>query len=176
MFLFSLLCNKQQLNCTVPAVFILFVSYIHSVINSSMAKIENKSHLSTIRPTQLKAKKKEPANYNVTIENLHNLVHSDFRECSLFILFWRGRGGGGYIMGERKVWGAFLQWGVVMKVFSCHLTEISTPILLANLIEIPSNSLFISSRITRCQILDIKFFEEQEQYFFFRVNLQLLKL
>ena len=64
-----------------------------------------------------------------------------------------------------------------MKGFSCHLTEISTPILLANLIEIPSNSLFISSRITRCQILDIKFFEEQEQYFFFfRVNLQLLKL
>ena len=63
-----------------------------------------------------------------------------------------------------------------MKVFSCHLTEISTPILLGNLIEIPSNSLFISSRITRCQILDIKFFEEQEQYFFFRVNLQLLKL
>ena len=54
-----------------------------------------------------------------------------------------------------------------MKGFSCHLTEISTPILLANLIEIPSNSLFISSRITRCQILDIKFFEEQEQYFFF---------
>ena len=92
MFLFSLLCNKQQLNCTVPAVFILFVSYIHSVINSSMAKIENKSHLSTIRPTQLKAKKKEPANYSVTIENLHNLVHSDFRECSLFILFWRGGG------------------------------------------------------------------------------------
>ena len=63
-----------------------------------------------------------------------------------------------------------------MKVFSCHLTEISTPILLANLIEIPSNSLFISSRITRCQTLDIKFFEEQEQCFFFRVNLQLLKL
>ena len=93
MFLFSLLCNKQQLNCTVPAVFILFVSYIHSVINSSMAKIENKSHLSTIRPTQLKAKKKEPANYSVTIENLHNLVHSDFRECSLFILFLRGGGG-----------------------------------------------------------------------------------
>ena len=87
MFLFSLLCNKQQLNCTVPAVFILFVSYIHAVINSSMAKIENKSHLSTIRPTQLKAKKKKPANYSVTIENLHNLVHSDFRECSLFILF-----------------------------------------------------------------------------------------
>ena len=167
MFLFSLLCNKQQLNCTVPAVFILFVSYIHSVINLSMAKIENKSHLSTIRPTQLKAKKK-PANYSVTIENLHNLVHSDFRECSLFILFWRG-GGGGYIMEERKVWGAFLRWGVVMKVFSCHLTEISTPILLANLIEIPSNSLFISSRITRCQTLDIKFFEEQEQCFFFEL-------
>ena len=59
MFLFSLLCNKQLLNYTVPAVFILFVSYIHSVINSSMAKIENKSHLSTIRPTQLKAKKKK---------------------------------------------------------------------------------------------------------------------
>ena len=90
MFLFSLLCNKQQLNCTVPAVFILFVSYIHSVINLSMAKMENKSHLSTIWPTQLKAKKKKPANYSVTIENLHNLVHSDFRECSLFILFWRG--------------------------------------------------------------------------------------
>ena len=59
MFLFSLLCNKQQLNCTVPAVFILFVSYIYSVINLSMAKIENKSHLSTIRPIQLKAKKKK---------------------------------------------------------------------------------------------------------------------
>ena len=47
---------------------------------------------------------------------------------------------------------------------------------ISKFIEIPSNSLFISSRITRCQILDIKFFEEQEQFFFFRVNLQLLKL
>ena len=45
---------------------------------------------------------------------------------------------------------------------------------ISKFIEIPSNSLFISSRITRCQILDIKFFEEQEQYIFF--ELQLLKL
>ena len=61
MFLFSLLCNKQQLNYTVPAVFIffyLFHIFIQLLIHQIMAKIENKSHVSTIRATQLKAQKK----------------------------------------------------------------------------------------------------------------------
>ena len=68
-----------------------------------MAKIENKSHLSTIRPTQLKAQTKT-ANYSVTIENLNKLVHSDFRESSLFILFFLSGWGGGWLHhGEKKV-------------------------------------------------------------------------
>ena len=138
-----------------------------------MAKTENKSHLSTIRPTQLKAKKKT-ANYSVTIENLHNLVHSDFRECSLFILFWRG---GWLHHGGKKSLRCFLAvGGGGHEGFFMSLDRNLNAYFISKFIEIPSNSLFISSRITRCQILDIKFFEEQEQYFFFRVNLQLLKL
>ena len=46
---------------------------------------------------------------------------------------------------------------------------------ISKFIEILSKGLFISSRITRCQILDIKFIRTRT-IFFFRVNLQLFKL
>ena len=124
--MFSRLCNKQQLNYTVPAVFILFVSYIHSVTNSSMAKNKKSP------PQHHTTYTTKGTNYSVTIENLNNLVHSDFRECSLFILFFEWAGEGvGYIMGEEKfeVHSSAGEGGC-MKVFSCHLTKISTPILL----------------------------------------------
>ena len=95
--MFSRLGNKQQLNYTVPAVFILCLSYIHSVTNSSMAK--NKKSPPQYHTTYTT----KGTNYSVTIENLNNLVHSDFRECSLFILFFEWAGEGvGYIMGEEK--------------------------------------------------------------------------
>ena len=43
-----------------------------------------------------------------------------------------GGGGVGYIMGRSLRCFLVVGGGGVMKVFSCHLTEISTPLLLAN--------------------------------------------
>ena len=56
MFLFSLLCNKQQLNYTEPAVFILFYLF-HIFIQLLIYQWQRtkKVPLNTIQPTQLKA-------------------------------------------------------------------------------------------------------------------------
>ena len=133
-----------------------------------MAKIENKSHLSTIRPTQLKAQTKT-ANYCVTIENLNKLVHSDLRYCSLFILFLSGQRGLATSWGEKKfeVHSSAGGWvGGGHEGFFMSLDRNLNAYFISKFIEIPSNSLFISSRITRCQILDIKFIRTRTIYIF----------
>ena len=62
----------------------------------------------------------------------------------------------------------------VIKVLSCHMDRNFNAYFISNFIGIPSSSLFISSRSTRSQILDIELMNKKNR--FFRVNLPLLKL
>ena len=85
-----------------------------------------------------------------------------------FFFEWAGRGSA-TSWGEEKfeVHSSPGGGGGDMKVFSCHLTEISMPILL-------ETSLKYHQTAFSCQILNIKFIRTRT-IFFFRVNLQLLK-
>ena len=122
----------------------------------------------------VKSKKKKTANYSVTIENLHNLVHSDVRECSLFILFWRG---GWLHHGGKKSLRSFLAAGGGHEGFFMSLDRNLNAYFISkfdwNTIKQPfyiKQNYQVSN--PRYQI----FWRTRTIFFFFRVNLQLLKL